>query len=186
MNVIWSEKIYGLAVIDCDRHRDSRGIYQLIFDTQLWCRSALDLDAFSTFKPHQTSYSKSSYGVMRGLHGDLQTSKLISCPHGSFQLIVIDVYPRSKTFGCVETFNLDDNQPRSILIPRTCANGHLVTSDNAIFHYLQDTSYGFHAQFTLSYADESIAELWDFQPLTVSLRDKDSALSFPELIDSIR
>ena len=39
MNISWSSKIKGLATINCDRHTDSRGIYQLIFDNQVWSRS---------------------------------------------------------------------------------------------------------------------------------------------------
>lgn len=184
MKVLWSSKIKGLAVIECERHSDPRGIYQLVFDTQLWSRSALDIDAYSSFKPYQTSYSKSSFGVLRGLHGDFKTSKLISCPLGSFQLIVVDVHSKSPTYGCVEVFKLHEDSTSSILIPPTCANGHLVTSQTSIFHYLQDTSYGFHDQFTLTYTDSLIAHLWEFQPLKVSERDQHEALTFAELVDS--
>jgi dTDP-4-dehydrorhamnose 3,5-epimerase len=184
MNISWSDQIQGLALIDCDRHSDPRGSYQLLFDSQVWTRSVGEIDAFNTFLPYQTSYSKSTYGVLRGLHGDLKTSKLISCPHGSFQLVIVDIHPRSKTFGNVEMFRLNESQSRSVLIPRTCANGHLVTSSESIFHYLQDTSYGFHDQFTLSYRDEAIASLWDFQPEKVSTRDH-HGLTFAQLVDSL-
>ena len=185
MNISWSSKIKGLATINCDRHTDSRGIYQLIFDNQVWSRSTENIDAFNAFMPYQTSYSKSKYGVLRGLHGDLKTSKLISCPHGSFQLVVVDINPGSESFRSVEVFNLDENIEQSILIPQNCANGHLITSKEAIFHYLQNTSYGYHNQFTLSYKDDSIANIWEFGPTNISSRDAEG-LTLSEIANNFK
>ena len=84
-----------------------------------------------------TSYSN----VLRGIHGDSKTWKLVSCLKGSFYLVVVNNYSSSVEFGKWEGFTLSDVNRRQILIPPKFGNGHLVLSDSAIFHYKQTTDY---------------------------------------------
>ena len=170
MNILKSKRIDDLYIFEDQIFTDDRGSYRQFFDLSEWVKS-FDGDALNKFNPHQISASVSKKGVMRGFHGDGTTSKLVSCPIGELQLIVVDVEKKSSTYRKTESFILKESINSAVLIPKTCAVGHLILSDKGMFHYLQSTTYGFHPQFTLTYKDPLIKDLWAFQPLIVSERD---------------
>ena len=92
------------------------------------------------------------------------------------QLILIDVIKNSESYGCAESFTLSEEENVSILVPESCSVGHLILSERAMFHYLQSSSYGFHKQFTLTYRDPSVNNLFLETPTIVSDRDKSGLL----------
>ena len=96
----------------------------------------------------QDDISVSTKGVLRGIHGDKKTWKLISCLYGKIQLAVVE--PNTPEY---QLFVLSDRNRLQVLIPPGFGNGHLVLSDVAIFHYKQTTYYDRKSQFTLPYND---------------------------------
>lgn len=80
-------------------------------------------------------YSKSKKGVLRGLHWDEKTWKMVSCPHGRIYLVVLDVREKTPDFGKWESFILSPETGTQVLIPPYFANGHFVMEDDSIFSY---------------------------------------------------
>tara|TARA_B100000579_G_scaffold384012_1_gene354181 strand:- start:1535 stop:2077 length:543 start_codon:yes stop_codon:yes gene_type:complete len=171
MDIIESKTIKGLYSLKDKVFADDRGSYRQFFDLGDWVKG-FNGDALFTFNPHQTSASVSRKGVMRGFHGDYCTKKLVSCPFGKLQLILIDVSRNSDTYGHTETYILSEDENLSVLVPATCGVGHLILSNKAMFHYLQSTSYGHYDQYTLSYEDPAVRDLWQEKPSIISDRDK--------------
>ena len=89
----------------------------------------------------QDDISVSSQHVLRGIHGDAETWKLISCMYGKFYLVVVNCDNDSPDFGKWQSFVLSDRNRHQVLIPPKHGNGHLVLSEKAIFHYKQNTYY---------------------------------------------
>jgi dTDP-4-dehydrorhamnose 3,5-epimerase len=118
----------------------------------------------------QDDYSTSKQGVLRGLHGDDSTWKLVSCPYGVMYFVIVDNRKESKTYLQWESFVLTEEQPKFILIPPGFANGHLVLSDVAIFNYKQSQYYG-TKQFTIKYDDPRLNIFWPIGQPVQSRRD---------------
>jgi len=102
--------------------------------------------------------SKLRKNVLRGLHGDSTTWKLIDCPQGIIYVAVVNCNPYDKNFGQWEGIYLDQQESRvgkQILVPPMFGLGHVVLSDEAIFHYKQSTYYNLknNPQFTHRYDD---------------------------------
>lgn len=147
---------------------DHRGIYQEIYNREALQRLGLDYD----WKEEDISCSKRN--VLRGLHGDNITWKLVSCLFGCFQLVILCNDPISPHFGEWESHVMTPGRALQVLIPPSHANGHLVLSDQAIFHYRQSEYYDRERQFTLRYDDPRFNIQWRRDastPLILSGRD---------------
>lgn len=144
---------------------DFRGSYVEIYNEALYKNMGIEC----TFI--QDDISTSSQNVLRGIHGDANTWKLISCLHGSFYLIVVNNDPESTEFRKWEAFTLSDSNRMQILIPPKFGNGHLVLSEKAIFHYKQTTEYNRSGQFTILWNDPIFKFWWPKNNPIVSMRD---------------
>lgn len=80
-------------------------------------------------------FAFSKHNVLRGLHGDDKTWKLVSCIYGRIFEVVADVRKESPTFCKWESYELSSDKYRQILIPPGFVNGYYVLSENAVFHY---------------------------------------------------
>ena len=145
---------------------DFRGTYVETYNEQLY------IDAGITVKFVQDDISVSSRHVLRGVHGDSETWKLISCLYGSFYLVVLNQDRASSQFGQWEAFVLSDQNRLQVLVPPKFGNGHLVLSDQAIFHYKQSTDYNRAAQFTCLWNDPALNIWWPVKHPIVSRRDE--------------
>ena len=83
----------------------------------------------------QENQSMSSIGVLRGLHYDNKTWKLISCPYGKIFFVVVNCNSKSKDYLKYKSWILDQKKNVQILVPPMFANGHLCLSDSCLFHY---------------------------------------------------
>jgi dTDP-4-dehydrorhamnose 3,5-epimerase len=110
--------------------------------------------------------------VLRGIHGDAKTWKLVSCLHGSFYLAVVNCDEKSKTFGKWVSFTLSDRNRYQVLIPPHHGNGHVVLSDWAVFHYKQSEYYNPSRQFTYRWDDPKLKIWWPVKSPVVSRRDE--------------
>ena len=132
---------------------DFRGTYVETYNEKQFMEAGIDV------KFVQDDISMSSRNVLRGIHGDSDTWKLISCLYGRFYLVVVNWDDTSPQFGKWESFVLSDQNRLQVLVPPKFGNGHLVMSEQAIFHYKQSTYYNRAGQFTLLWNEHRL-DIW--------------------------
>lgn len=145
---------------------DFRGTYVETWNRRLYKAAGIDIDF------PQDDISVSNRGVLRGIHGDRRTWKLISCLHGKFYLVVINWDAESPQYRQWQAFTLSDENRQQVLIPPGFGNGHLVLSEKAIFHYKQSTEYDRGGQFTILWNDPELAIWWPSRDPVLSRRDQ--------------
>ena len=145
---------------------DHRGSYTEIYNKDFMIENNINIDFI------QDDISISHKNVLRGIHGDQKTYKLISCLYGEFQLIIVNNNPESSQFKKWESFNLSFKNKMQVLIPPKFGNGHLVLSDKCIFHYKQSSEYNRSEQFTIKWNDSSFGFKWNISDPILSERDK--------------
>ena len=106
-NIHNSKNIDGLKLITMDTFVDHRGEISTIFSKS---------KMFPEFVEDKITISTKD--VLRGLHGDLTTSKLISCLSGRIELFVVDARKKSQTFGNAEKFILSDKKIQTVFVPK--------------------------------------------------------------------
>ena len=111
---------------------------------------------------------------MRGIHGDDKTWKLVSCPFGKIEQVVVDLRVKSKNFKRWIKFQLCNDNKLAILIPPGFGNAFCSLSDNAIYHY--KLAYAgdyndFDNQFTFAWNDKTIGIDWKINNPIISERD---------------
>lgn len=119
----------------------------------------------------QDDISVSTRNVLRGIHGDSKTYKLISCLYGKFYLVVVNCDTTSPEFRKWEGFTLSNTNRLQVLVPPKHGNAHLVLSDKAIFHYKQNTYYDRASQFTYKWNDKMFDIWWPISNPILSKRD---------------
>ena len=154
-----------LSILPSTNFEDFRGSYVEIYNEKLF------KDAGLTQNFIQDDISTSYSNVLRGIHGDSKTWKLVSCLKGSFYLVVVNNDSSSAEFGKWEGFTLSEVNRRQVLIPPKFGNGHLVLSESAIFHYKQTTDYDRGGQFTLMWNDPKFNIWWPTSNPILSRRD---------------
>lgn len=120
-------------------------------------------------------YSKSKKNVLRGLHFDDKTWKLVSCIHGKIYLVVLDVRPKQPNYGKWESFIISPETNTQVLIPPMFANGHFVMEDDSIFHYKMAYKGEYNdvdSQQTIVFNDKRFNIDWPIENPIVSKRDK--------------
>ena len=164
----WSMKetsLQGVKKIQIDSFEDFRGSYTEIYNKEFFNEKNIKIEFI------QDDISVSKKNVLRGLHGDQKTWKLISCLYGEFQLIVVNNDQNSLEYKKWESFVLSSDNKAQILIPPKFGNGHLVLSDSCIFHYKQNTQYNRDGQFTIKWNDPSFNFKWMNNSPILSERD---------------
>lgn len=144
---------------------DFRGSYVELYNERIYKDAGIDV------KFLQDDISTSTKHVLRGLHGDAVTWKLISCLYGKFYIVVLDMNPESSTYKQWQGFTLSDTNRTQILIPPLHGNGHVVLSETAIFHYKQNTEYDRSGQFTVIWDDPEYKMWWPIKKPILSQRD---------------
>lgn len=157
-------KIHGSLEFTLGSFVDHRGRYSEIYNYEAY-KNCIN------FEFVQDDISHSSKNVLRGLHGDNETWKLITCLYGEIYFVVLDTRKESETFGVWESYILSDKTNKQILVPPGCANGHLVLSESAIFHYKQSTYYSKN-QFTVLWNDPNFKIWWPIKNPILSRRDE--------------
>jgi len=146
--------------------KDFRGRYVETYNEELYRQAGIEV------KFVQDDYSFSSRHVLRGIHADDRTWKLVSCLYGSFYLVIVDCDRRSAGFGRWVSFNLSGAEPRQVLAPPGHGVAHLITSEHAIFNYKQSTYYDRSAQTTYRWDDPRFNISWPVKEPILSLRDQ--------------
>jgi dTDP-4-dehydrorhamnose 3,5-epimerase len=145
---------------------DFRGTYVELFNLREFREAGIGVDFV------QDDISTSSRHVLRGIHGDAETWKLVSCLYGKFYLAIVNNDPASPQYRCWEGFTLSDQNRLQVLVPPKFGNGHVVLSEQAIFHYKQTTYYNRAGQFTIAWNDPTFKVWWPIKNPIVSQRDE--------------
>jgi dTDP-4-dehydrorhamnose 3,5-epimerase len=163
--IVEETKLKDVLLIKHNIFEDHRGEYVELYNEKLFHQNGIKT------KFIQDDVSISSRNVLRGLHGDDKTWKLISCLYGKFYFVVADADPNSKTFGKWQSFVLSDRNKYQILVPPNHANGHLALSHKIVFHYKQSTYYDPKGQFTYRFDDPKFNIWWPVNNPILSMRD---------------
>ena len=156
----------GVLQIKPDVFEDFRGEYIETYNEAAYKENGIDV------KFIQDDISVSTRNVLRGIHGDNETWKLISCLHGRFYFVVVNCDKQSAEFGKWRSFVLSDKNRLQILVPPGYGNAHLVLSDTTIFHYKQTTYYDRAKQFTYKWDDPKFNIWWPIKNPILSQRDE--------------
>jgi len=160
--------IEGLLLIKPDIFIDERGSYVQIFDTDEY--KHILPTASTNFVQDDYSYSK--INVLRGIHGDFVTSKLISVLNGMIQAVIVDNRPTSPTYMKWQSFEISRENAHQLFIPAGCGNSMLALTDDVIYHYKQTSHYTPKSQFTIKWDDPRLNIEWRITQPILSDRDR--------------
>ena len=127
----------------------------------------------------QDNISKSSYGVLRGVHlqkGEHAQAKLVSCLEGKVWDIVVDLRRDSETFGKWFGVELTPENKLQLYVPRGFGHGFSVLSETAIFAYKCDNFYNKDAEGSVIYNDPDLNIDWKLPADSIILSEKDKTL----------
>jgi len=169
--VVNETKLSGVLLVEPPTiFEDFRGTYVETYNERLYAAAGISHHFV------QDDISVSTRTVLRGIHGDEKTWKLISCLLGKFYLVVVNWDPASPQYRAWESFVLSDRNHLQVLIPPRFGNGHVVLSEQAIFHYKQTTEYDLKSQFTIKWNDPELAIWWPIADPLLSPRDQGAAI----------
>ena len=129
----------------------------------------------------QDNESKSSKGVLRGLHFQkppFEQAKLVRCIEGEVLDIAVDIRKNSKTYGQHIAVLLSGDNKRQLFIPRGFAHGFLVLSDTATFAYKVDNTYAPEFDAGIRWNDKELNIQWGMEDREVLISRKDAELPF--------
>jgi dTDP-4-dehydrorhamnose 3,5-epimerase len=152
---------------------DNRGYFCETF------RQDLFENSISKIKFVQDNESKSSFGVVRGLHYQSEKfaqSKLIRVISGRILDVIVDIRKNSNTFGKHIVIELNDDNKHQLFVPKGFAHGFSVLSQEAIINYKCDEIYNPQAERGILYNDKQLGINWGVSDDKIILSDKDLKL----------
>ena len=169
MNVIKLE-IEEVLVIEPKVFNDARGYFM-----EAWKQAEFN-EHVGKVDFIQDNESKSSFGVLRGLHfqkGAAAQAKLVRVIKGKVLDVAVDIRKSSPTFGKHVMVELSEENKRQFFIPRGFAHGFLVLSEEAIFTYKVDNPYAPQSEAGIRWDDPDLAIQWPIDPQKVQTSEKD-------------
>lgn len=167
--------IKGVYVIEPKVFNDARGYF---FES--WKKEEFE-EHVGDISFVQENESKSSYGVLRGLHyqkGEFAQSKLVRVIKGRVLDVAVDIRRSSPTFGQHVMVELSDENKRQFFIPRGFAHRFLVLSEEAIFTYKVDNIYAPQAEAGIRWDDPQLGIEWPVSLDQVLTSEKDTKSPF--------
>ena len=163
--------IDGVFIIEPRVFSDARGYFFESFSQREFDQKVRKINFV------QDNESKSSYGVMRGLHFQappFAQSKLVRCVRGRVLDVAVDIRRGSPTYGQHVAVELSEDNHRQFFIPRGFAHGFAVLSETAVFQYKCDNFYHPEADGGISILDSSLGIDWRIPTEHAILSDKDT------------
>lgn len=165
-------EIPGVYILEPTIFADDRGYF-----TETYRKADFDKNIGYDVDFIQDNQSKSSYGVLRGLHfqkGADAQAKLVRVIKGKVVDVAVDLRKASPTFGKYVMVELSEENMRQLFVPRGFAHGFRVLSPEAIFTYKVDNKYAPQSECTLAYNDPTVNIQWPISnPEELILSDKD-------------
>jgi len=172
--IVEQTQLEGCFIISPKIFRDDRGYFFESFNKEAFKKATgISVDFV------QDNQSKSSKGVLRGLHFQTkphEQSKLVTVTKGSVLDVCVDLRPNSETFGKHFSIVLDGTDKKQLFIPRGFAHGFLVLEDETIFSYKCDSYYNKASERGILYNDKSLNIDWRTKTVDLILSEKDSIL----------
>lgn len=162
--------INGVWLIQPSIIEDERGYFFESFKEDEFKKNVGNIDFI------QENQSKSSYGVIRGLHyqkGEYAQSKLVRCVKGKILDVAVDIREGSPTFGKHVSAILTEDNHYQLFIPRGFAHGFSVLSDEAIVQYKCDNYYNKDSEGGVNILDKSLNIEWMIPEEKMILSEKD-------------
>lgn len=164
-----SKLLQGVYIITPNKFRDLRG--------EIW--SIFTEEHIGKLIPNNIRFKHdkiitSCHNVLRGIHGDVKTYKLVTCVYGEVHQVVVDCRKDSQTYLKWEKFIINENNQQIILIPPNMGNSYYVSSNHAVYYYklAYDGEYlDAQDQFTYAWNDEKIGINWPTTKPILSERD---------------
>jgi dTDP-4-dehydrorhamnose 3,5-epimerase len=162
-------KIDGALLFTPTPHVDERGFFCRTFDVEIMRAAGVDPGAFS-----QDSLSRSSLGVVRGLHArrGAGEAKLVRCSYGAIFDVVVDLRPTSPTYRQWESFELRGDQQVSLYIPAGCAHGFQALTEIADVSYRIDRPHDPSEDIAIAFDDPDLGIPWPLPVAALSQRDR--------------
>ena len=164
-----SKIIEGIKIIEPSISTDRRGNIWTSF-----LKDEIDTLLPSNLVFKHDKFSESKYNVLRGIHGDHKSWKLVTCVFGEILQVVVDCREDSPTYLKYEKFLINKDNQQLILIPPGLGNSYYVKSEHAVYHYklaYEGEYIDADEQFTLSWDDNKVNIDWgDITPI---LSDRD-------------
>lgn len=169
MNIL-KTTIDGVVIIEPRIFTDSRGYFFESFSERDFCKQVREVRFV------QDNESKSSYGVLRGLHFQKPPfcqSKLVRVIKGAVLDVAVDIRKGSPTFGQHVAVELTEDNHRQFFVPRGFAHGFSVLSEEVIFQYKCDNFYAPQSEGAIAWNDPDLNIDWRLPADKVILSEKD-------------
>ena len=168
-------KISNVIIIDPTVFGDERGYFLESYNQKKFEESICKISFV------QDNESKSSKGVLRGLHFQkppFEQAKLVRCTEGEVIDVAVDIRKNSKTYGQHVAVLLSAENKRQLFVPRGFAHGFLVLSDSATFAYKVDNTYAPDYDAGIIWKDKELNIQWGMEDSEVIISEKDAELPF--------
>ena len=162
--------IEGVFIIEPRVFNDARGYFM-----EAWKQAEFNEHVYPV-EFIQDNESKSSFGVLRGLHyqkGETSQAKLVRVIKGKVLDVAVDIRKSSPTFGQHVMVELSEDNKRQFFIPRGFAHGFLVLSQEAILTYKVDNPYSPQTEAGIRWNDPDLNIQWPIDPAQVQTSEKD-------------
>lgn len=144
---------------------DHRGLYVETFNRQDYEKNNINIDFV------RDDISTSRKNVLRGIHYDDKTWKLIHCMHGKIYFVVVNMKKNSGQYLEWQSFILTSDNRHQVLVPPGFGNGHLVLSDECIFHYKMSEYYDPENEKGVRWDDPKLNVFWPVKNPIQSKKD---------------
>ncbi|HLN52651.1 MAG TPA: dTDP-4-dehydrorhamnose 3,5-epimerase [Lentimicrobium sp.] len=181
MDILTTE-IPGLLIIKPDVFSDDRGYFFESYNKSRFIEAGINVDFV------QDNESKSSRGVLRGLHFQREPfaqGKLVRVIRGAVLDVAVDIRMDSPTFGKWNSIQLTEKNKLMYWIPEGFAHGFLTLEDDTVFTYKCTGTYHKASEASIRWNDPDLAINWNVTEPLLSLKDRE-APTFKEYIKSIR
>jgi dTDP-4-dehydrorhamnose 3,5-epimerase len=165
--------IAGAWVIELPVYPDDRGMFREWFKPE-----TLKENGVPEFEVRQANTSISKKGVIRGIHYSSEINgqaKLVTCTSGSVLDVIVDLRPKSETFGNHLEIELSENLGKCVFISRGLGHGFQALEENSAVTYLLDKEYSPDNEFGINPIDPHLKIRWPIIDFNISEKDRNSA-----------
>ena len=163
----------GLIIIEPVVFEDSRGYFYEAYNEQQFVQNGIDCHFV------QDNQSRSSYGVIRGLHYQLNPfaqAKLVRVLEGTILDVAVDIRKNSPTYGRHFSIELSSGNRKQLFIPAGFAHGFSVLSETAVVFYKCNSFYNKESEGGIRFNDPGLEIDWKIDPANAIVSDKDTNL----------
>ena len=177
-------EIPGLIIVEPTIFADSRGYFFEAYNQDVFQKNGITCNFV------QDNQSKSSYGVIRGLHYQLNPhaqAKLVRVLEGVIYDVAVDIRKGSPTYGKHFGIELSAENKKQLFLPPGFAHGFSVLSETAVVMYKCDALYNKQSEGGIRFDDAALSIDWKVEPAQAIVSEKDIQLpSFQESVSNFQ